>query len=156
MEDFGNIIYILIAIGWFLMNAYKKSQQKKQQQAEKQYQGGQVDEEHQSERTPAKSLQDMILEQLGGKVEETQPVVPKPMAHKNEDKFLSTDLTHSHLPEDYKMGEGEMRSHRVERQVRKVVIEEKEEESLMDRLLPEGFDLRQAVVLNAILDRPYK
>jgi hypothetical protein len=34
-------------------------------------------------------------------------------------------------------------------------VEEEEEEGLIDSLMPNGFNLKQAVVLNAILDRPY-
>jgi hypothetical protein len=49
-----------------------------------------------------------------------------------------------------------MKSHRIERQVRKLEVVELEQESIMDSLVPNGFDLRQAVVLNAILERPYK
>ncbi len=138
------------------MNAYKKSQQKKLQQAEERKRQNPTAEER-PKPSSAKSFEEMILEQLGGKVEEEPEAVPEPVtAHANADKFLSTDLTHSHLPDNYKMGEGEMQSHRVERQVKKVITEEKEEESLMDQLLPNGFDLRQAVVVNAILERPYK
>jgi len=155
MDDLGNIVYVLIAVGWFALNMYKKSQQKKQQQPKAKRQQPRRQESNSDSGEWKKSLEDLILEQFGEKIEE--PVKPEPIpAHPNEDKFLQTDLTHSHLADDYQMSSTEMESHRVQRQVRKVVVEKVEEESLMDKILPEGFDLRQAVVLNAILERPYK
>ena len=163
MDDFGNIIYVLAAIGWFFWNAYKKSQQGKEKNSPKPQGHSTSHPTEVLEDEPSRSLEDMILEQLGGKKEEPKPVTVEtasklPPQHRNQDKFLKTDLDHSHLADDYKMSEGESGSHRVERQVRRLKVKEVEkEESLMDNLFPdEGFDLRKAVVLSAILDRPYK
>lgn len=157
MDDFGNIIYVLIAVGWFLFNAYKKSQKNKPKRAPRERQQPEPAKEESKPWTEsARSLEDLILEQLGENPAEMVSEPESVMAHRNEDKFLNTDLTHSHLAEDYKMGESEMKSHRVQRQVRKVKIDIEEEESLIDILLPNGFNLQQAVVLNAILERPYR
>jgi len=153
MEDFGNIVYVVAAIAWFAWNTYKKSQGGKKKPAtasRTKPASGPVEREYEE----PKSLEDMIMEQFGQK--KPEPVRVDTARNTNEDKFLSTDLTHSHLSADYKMSQSEMKSHRVERQVRKLEVEEKDEESLIDTLLPNGFDLRQAVVLNAILERPYK
>ncbi len=152
MEDFGNIVYVVAAIAWFAWNTYKKSQQgaeKQPQSASKPKRQVQTYDEQ-----PSRSLEDIIMEQLEGrKAPEPKPI---PVARSNnQDKFLNTDLTHSHLSERYKMSSGEMKSHRVQRQVQKLEVVETHEENLMDRLMPNGFDLRQAVVLNAILERPY-
>lgn len=135
MEDFGNIVYVVAAIAWFAWNTYKKSQDGNKKPA-------------------TASRKKAASRPIGQKAEE--PILQETRRHENADKFLNTDLTHSHLAEDYKMSESEMMSHRVERQVRKLEVEETDEESLIDALLPNGFDLRQAVVLNAILERPYK
>ncbi len=164
MDDLGNIVYVLIAIGWFLLSAYRKSQKNKQKRTQPGPQQTEpVAEERESWAEKTRSLEDLIMEQLGEKQPEAEPDLPagrpepEPVpAHANEGKFLSTDLTHSHLPDDYVMGRDEMKSHRVQRQVRKVKVEVEQEESLVDRLLPNGFDLQQAVVLNAILERPYR
>ena len=152
MEDFGNIFYVLGAIAWFAWNTYKKSQGGKKKPAtasSTKPTSRPVDTIEES-----KSLEDMILEQFGQKKEE--PVQYQPRKHENADKFLDTDLTHSHLSEDYTMSVTEMKSHRVTRQVPKLKVEEEVEESVFDSLMPNGLNLRQAVVLNAILERPYK
>lgn len=153
MEGLGNIVYVVAAIAWFAWSAYKKSQdgKKKPTRASRTRPAGrQVVEEHEEPR----SFEDMILEQFGQK--KPEPVRVETEKRSNEGKFLNTDRTHSHLPEDYKMSKSEMKSHRVERQVTKLKVVELDQESLMDELLPNGFDLKQAVVLNAILERPYK
>jgi hypothetical protein len=157
MEDFGSIVYVLIAIGWFFWNAYRKSQQGKVKTPKPDpvpdyRDSGRHEAEEESD--PFKSLEDMLLEQLEGK-KKPQPVrvEPKPIPRQN--KLQTSDLTHSHLPDDYQMSQSEMKSHRVQRQVKVLQEEEVVEDSLMDKLLPNGFDLRQAVVMGAILDRPY-
>jgi len=152
MEDFGNIVYVLAAIAWFAWNTYKKSQDGKKKPATAS--GTKPANRPVVQREESKSLEDMILEQFGQKSEE--PIRHEPKRQENANKFLNVDLTHSHLPENYKMSKSEMKRHRVERQVRKLEVEELEQESLMDSLVPNGFDLKQAVVLNAILERPYK
>lgn len=152
MDDFGNIVYVLAAVGWFVWNTYKKSQKgdgKEGQPVSKKKREGQSFDREQ----PARSLEDIIMEQLEGK-KRPEPV-PVTKSSNNQDKFLSMDLTHSHLSESYKMSDGEMKSHRVQRQVPKLKVEELEEETLMERVVPSGFSLQQAIVLNAILERPY-
>ena len=151
MEDFGNIVYVLAAIGWFFWNAYRKSQQKAKSPKKVERRSQPPPSEPKSE--PFKSLEDFILQQF----DEEKPVKPQMEPVKvKDDGFLHSDLTHSHLAADYKMSQGEMQSHRVQRQVKPLVVEVVEEESLMDRVLPRGFDLQQAVILNAIMERPYK
>ena len=159
MEDLGNIIYVIIGIGWFLWNAYRKSQQEKgQRKPQRQMSQPTPTEMTEPGSDPFKSLEDMILEQLEGKKEPVvEPIVVQEKRHHNQDKFLNMDLDHSHLPDNYKMSEGEGGSHRVQRQVRPLKMEESEpENSVMNQLFPEGFELRKAVVLNAILERPYR
>ncbi|MFT7154834.1 MAG: hypothetical protein ACJAVL_000669 [Bacteroidia bacterium] len=152
MEDFGNIVYVLAAIAWFAWNTYKKSQGGKKKPATAS--GPKPASRPVQQREESKSLEDMVLEQFGQKNEE--PIRHEPKRHQNADKLLDTDLTHSYSSENHKMSESEMKSHRIERQVRKLEVVELEQESIMDSLVPNGFDLRQAVVLNAILERPYK
>lgn len=158
MDDLGNIVYVLIGVGWFLLNAYKKSQQNKQKPVKRRSAPKPTAHETARTESASKSLEDIILEQLGGSPEEEKRFEPVSSSeHENQDKFLNKDLTHSHLSQDYVMGKSEMESHRVKRQVKPLKVEENEQQDgLMDRLFPEGFDLQQAVVLNAILDRPYK
>ena len=151
MEDFGNIVYVLAAIGWFFWNAYKKSQKKAKPQ--KAPQGRTEPRQAETERGTIKSLEEIILQQLEGHKEPVPEVEPVKV---KDDGFLRSDLTHSHLAADYQMSQSESKSHRVQRQVRLLVKEEEDEESLIDRILPEGFDLQQAVVLNTILERPYR
>ena len=150
--EIENIIYLVIGVGWFLWNAYRKSQAGKEPSKPKNRRQAPAEEQPASE--PFKSLEDMILEQFGEK-QTSKPVVVETTEHKNQDKFLSSDLTHSHLADDYEMSKTEMKSHRVERQVRVLQVEENEEESLIDHIMPNGFDLRQALVMNAVLERPY-
>lgn len=159
MDDFGNIIYILAAIGWFFWNAYRKVQKEKEpgQETERSSRRDSSDKDG-----PFRSLEEMILDQMEGGRNAPEPVsvpseVKEPMTHVNQDKFLSVDLDHSHLPDDYQMSKSEGGSHRVKRQVERLRIKEPEiEESVLENLFPEdGFDLRKAVVLNAILERPY-
>jgi hypothetical protein len=158
MEDLGNIIYLIIGIGWFLWNAYRKSQQgKEQRKPERQRPHSVPSETSEPSSDPFKTLEDMILEQLEGKKEPVMdPVVIREKRHDNQDKFLNMDLDHSHLPDNYKMSVGEGGSHRVQRQVRPLnMVESEPENSVMDELFPEGFELKKAVVFNAILERPY-
>jgi len=157
MDDFGNIAYVLMAIGWFLFNAYKKAQKNKEKRPSQQTSQRPFAEETQPQPEPTRSFEDLILEQLGGKVEEEETVQAEPIpVYKNEEKFLNIDRTHSHLPDNYQMGQDEMKSHRVTRNIKKVEREVEQPESLYDSLMPSGFDLKQAVILNAILERPYK
>jgi hypothetical protein len=106
--------------------------------------------------SPVQTLEEMILEQLGERPKPQVQTRSRSTETSNKEKFLSTDLTHSHLPNDYQMSVTEMKSHWVERQVEPLRTEDEEHESLFDQLLPNGFDLRQAVVLETILQRPYK
>lgn len=156
MDDLGNIVYVVIAIGWFFWNAYRKSQEKganpqpagsSGKRPKMESTTGQLD--------PFESLEKMMREQVSGKPE-PQALKVKSERQNNADKFLHSDLTHSHLKNDYRMSVTEMQGHRVERQVKRAEMVEEETENLIDKILPNGFDLRQAVVLNAILERPYK
>lgn len=151
--EIENIIYVVIGIGWFVWNTYRKAKAGKQTQPKpKRRRQAPVDSEPAAE--PFKSLEDMILEQFGEK-KTPEPVVVESRKHENQDKFLSHDLKHSHLPDNYQMSKSEMASHRVERQVKRVENEVVEESSLLEEILPNGFDLRQAVIMNAVLERPY-
>lgn len=157
MEDFGNIVYVLAAIGWFLWKAFSKSSEKNVSRQNKDV--PRTLEEEAVE--PNASALDDMLEQFGVKrkqeVVRSQPVDRKRVSNRMRDKgFLSTDLTHSHLPKDYQMSVGEMQGHRVERQVRVLETEEDRTETLREVLIPDGVDLRQAVVLDAVLNRPYR
>ena len=155
MDDLGNIIYILIGIGWFFWNAYKKSQAKKEKPSPKRRARSpkapeQADPEY-------KTLEDLIFGREEEKEVVVEPVVTPTVTYKNEDKFLNIDRDHSHLPDDYQMSVSESGSHRVQRQVQKTFKEEMGPEiNVREELFPEGFDLRRAVVLSAILDRPYR
>ncbi len=153
MDGIENILYVVIAIGWFAWNTYRKMKGGKQNPAKPQTRRTQPTDAS-TEKDPFKSLEEMILEQFEG-VEELKPEPVATTAHHNQDKFLNKDLTHSHLPDDYQMSQDESKSHRVERQVRVLEREEEQEESLIDVVLPNGFDLRQAVVVDAVLNRPY-
>lgn len=153
MDDLGNIVYVVAALAWFFWNAYRKMQAKNEpakpvskpaEQAEKQWES-------------PRSLEDLIMEQLGQKPAPKPEPVRQPAKQDNSSKFLRSDLTHSHLSNDYVMSNTEMKSHRVERQVRKGErIELEDDESLMENLFPSGLDMKQAFVLNAVLERPYK
>ncbi|MCB9191166.1 MAG: hypothetical protein H6603_00930 [Flavobacteriales bacterium] len=158
MDDLGNIVYVIIAIGWFFWNAYKKSQEKQANEQKQQRSQPTTSRTDESAADPYKSLEDIILEQLEGKREpKPEPVVARETRRSNKDKFLSMDLDHFHLPDDYQMSKDESKSHRVQRQVAQLQNMEMEPEaSVMNELFPEGFDLRKAVVLNAILERPYR
>lgn len=150
MDDLGNIVYIVAAIGWVAWNTYNKSLKKKDEQPSsqpKQYVDTYEDKQ------PARSFEEIVRKQF----EQNHQSRPVPVArvNKNQDKFLNTDLTHSHLSESYVMSSSEMKSNRAQRQTQKKRVMETEDENLMEHLMPNGFDLRQAVVLNSILERPY-
>lgn len=157
MDGIENIVYVVIAIGWFVWNAYRKMTEGKgsSPKPSSRPKTGRVQPTNAEPKTdPFQTLEDMILEQLEGK-KEPEPMFAEPERHENQDKFLSHDLTHSHLDDDYQMSTDESKSHRVERQIKPLEIEEVEEESLFDLAMPNGFDLRQAIVVNAVLERPY-
>lgn len=158
MDDLGNIIYVVIAIGWFFWNTYKKAKESKGRSVPKQpSRRPEPVSTSDADSDPFQSLEDMILGQLDGKnvpTEQPNPVVVP--EYKNQEKFLNVDRTHSHLADDYQMSVSESKSHRVQRQVKPALMEkEREEEGVMDELFPEGFELQKAVVLNTILERPY-
>lgn len=160
MDDFGNIIYVIAAIGWFFWNAYEKSQDGR---PDGQPKSAPQPQPKSKRKTAFDTLEELIKEQMGEEVtREPEPVVAKPepiqRKQRNRDKFLNLDRTHQHLSDDYVMSVGESGSHRVQRQVTRLKTEASiEEKSVMDELFPnDGFDLRKAVVLNAILERPYK
>lgn len=164
MEDFGNIVYVLAAIGWFLWKTFGKSEEQKST-AEKRR--PKPVREIRPEEQPQPSTLQELLEQFGVDKPKEQPVVAKQEARpvrsnlrgtiRSRNKgFLSTDLTHSHLDENYQMSVSEMQGHRVQRQVRVLEVEDVESETLIERLMPNGFNLQNAVVAEAILTRPYK
>jgi|GEM_PF-988383 len=155
MDDLGNIVYVVAAIGWFLWNTYKKSQEggKRKQPAKQQRPTAQPQREWRP--ADAKSLEELLREQLNPTVQTPKPLPVK--SPKKRETFLKTDLTHSHLNEGYQMSKSEMGGHRVERQVRKMHLEEEVEgETLMQRMFGGELDMQKAVVLNAILERPYR
>ncbi|MCB9185975.1 MAG: hypothetical protein H6601_04440 [Flavobacteriales bacterium] len=161
--DIENVIYLLAGIGWFFWRAYRQSQKNEEsaKPARNRKRHGRTDEPKSG--GPFRSLEDLILEQMEQKKPEPEPVASKPTPYvsrrnQNQDKFLNVDLDHYHLPDDYQMSSGEGGSHRVQRQVHRLKEQhEEKEESLLESLFPEeGFDLRKAVVLNAILERPYR
>ena len=156
MDGIENIAYVVIGIGWFQWNMYRKakagSESTQPANGSKRKRSMSPDSAPSSE--PSRSLEDMILEQFGEK-KEPEVVFESPQKHSNQDKFLDNDLSHRHLYDDYKMSSDEMKSHRVERQVRKLEEEENEVESVLDQVMPNGFDLRQAIIMNAVLERPY-
>jgi hypothetical protein len=154
MDDFGNIIYIVVGIAWFFYNAYRKSQ------GEKQAPDAKPRKSARSRRKSTSSEPQTLEELIFGK-QDPEPIQAKHTKVevsqvKNQDKFLNFDRDHSHLPEGYKMSVSESGSHRIQRQVQPLVQKEYQSEAnVMDELFPEGFDLKKAVVLNAILERPY-
>ncbi len=157
MDDLGNIVYVIGALAWFAWNAYRKMQGNeeaapKSSKPERQATG-------QPEKTweSARSLEDLIMEQLGQKPAPSPKPATQPVRTDNSSKFLNSDLTHSHLKPDYVMSSSELRSPRVERQGKKGKETELEDQvDLMEELFPAGLDMRQAFVLNTILERPYK
>jgi hypothetical protein len=157
MEDLGNIVYVVAALAWFAWNAYRKMQGKEEATPKpgtpERHETGQPEKPWES----ARSLEDLIMEQLGQKPAPAPKPAVQPIKTDNSSKFLSSDLTHSHLKADYVMSSSETRSPRVERLVKKgkgAVLEE--EVDLIEELFPAGLDMKQAFVLNSILDRPYK
>jgi hypothetical protein len=157
MDGIENIVYVVIAIGWFVWNTYRKMQEGKQSSpkpASRPKTRPVQPTQDQPKTGPFQTLEDMILEQLEGE-KDLEPVLVDSDTYENQDKFLSHDLTHSHLDDNYQMPTDESKSHRVERQIKPLEVEEVEEESLFDVAMPNGFNLRQAIVVNAVLERPY-
>lgn len=156
MEDFENIVYLLAAVGWLIWKAFRRASDKNTlpESLERPRAGAQ------GEVKPLASTLDGMLEQFGMETKK-DPVSSRPVKSMRGQSrirnkgFLNTDLTHSHLADDYEMSAGEMQSHRVERQVRVLETRSEETGTLSETILQDGFDLRQAVVLNAVLNRPY-
>lgn len=151
MDDLGNIVYILAAIGWFFWNAYRKSQAGKKAEDKT----IPTNDTSENERGLFESLEDLVQEQFGDENEpEPEPVV----AEVKSTSVPNAQKTSMQPGVEYVMSEGEMGSHRNKKPQKRIEVKELEnEKSLMDEMFPEeGFDLRKAVVLNAILERPYK
>lgn len=154
MDDFGNIIYIIVGIAWFFYNAYRKSQGEKK--ASKTTSRKSSRPQRTTSTTEPQTLEELIFGRQNPEPVKAEPLKVERQKHRNEGKFLNIDRDHSHLSEDYKMSVSESGSHRVQRQVKPLVkSEDLEEHNVMDELFPEGFELKKAIVLNAILERPY-
>lgn len=148
MEDFGNIVYIVAAIAWFAWNSYKKAQEGKAKP--KRTSSAPAPNMQEAETSDPKTFEELIMEQFGQKqTDADEPVYTSPSNRPTSRPQVATPAS------AYQMSAGEMGSHRIERKKRKKVQEDEPEQSAIDEILPEGFSLKQAVVLNAILERPY-
>lgn len=163
MEDFGNIVYVLAAIGWFLWKTFGKSDEQKP--VAKKRRSNPVPDVGPGEQPRTSTFQD-LLDQLGMDEPRTQPVPsnsstasPTKLGRGNvrsrNKGFLSIDMKRTHLDTDYQMSVSELQGHRIQRQMRVTEEQETESETLIEQLMPNGFDLRQAVVADAVLNRPY-
>jgi hypothetical protein len=142
MEEF---IYLIIVAGWVLYNAYKKSQVAKAKREAEQPSVYPMDEEEREVLEEPSSFEKMILEQLGGKrIDVRNDRAERPQVVKHAPSpFLNFDAP--------KTGEA--------RRARKVEAAKREQELVVEPIgsdyLEDGFDLRRAVIYDAVLQRPY-
>lgn len=136
MDDIGNIIYVLAVVGWFIWNMYSKSKKAKQPERSRSDVPGREEQPSSSN-----TFEELLMEQFGlEKEEEPEPEQPETVSE----------------PVRKLEPEPVFANARSDRRKRSIQTIELEEENLMDELMPDGFDLRQAVVMQAILDRPYR
>lgn len=155
MDDFGNIIYVLAAIGWFFWNAYKKTQQGKESRVPAPEAGRSEPTSTETESgDPFRSFEEMILEQLEGK----KKPAPTTNVPSSDEVVRNAKAEQAQASTGYQMSVSEIKNHRAQRQKERKEKEVVQDEStLMESLFQdEGFDLKKAIVLNAILDRPYR
>jgi len=140
------LIYLAVVIGWFLLNAFKKSQAKKQQQAE----GRQRNSETFDETVPKEqNTMEELLRQLMGEEAPAPVAVPKPAAPKPEPQVAASV---SPQPRTSKLTpRTSKRRDRTTDRTSPVSEERTTTTSLTDG----GFNLREAIIYDAILQRPY-
>jgi hypothetical protein len=146
------LIYLAIVVGWFLLNAYKKSQEaKRKRQAES---GPETFDEGQRE--PAVDMEQMLRELMGVPKEpqpEPEPVfVPQPV-RKTPRSTARQVAAAQRTPRAVRpTAENAARAASDARNERRAVRAQ-EAETVAETV--QGFDLRQAVIHSAILQRPY-
>lgn len=142
MEEF---IYLIIVAGWFLFNAYRKSQAAKAQREAEQRPAYPMEEDERELQEQPSSFEEMILEQFGGKRNDVrnEPLERPVEVKKAPSPFLNFDAP--------KAGDA--------RRARKVAAAKVQKDSVFEPhasdYLQDGFDLRRAVIYDAVLQRPY-
>lgn len=146
MEEF---IYVAVAIGWMLFNAYRKSQANKETE-----QRGPKRAPKQEPASPRPtSLEEMMKELMGETVEQQAPApIPVPASRPVAQK------AHVHVPPSPPAPRISRLRPRPE--TRRSVNEPRESDETHQHPANEvhssfQFDLRNAVISNAILQRPY-
>ncbi|MCF8256865.1 MAG: hypothetical protein K9J06_04900 [Flavobacteriales bacterium] len=146
------IIYLAVVVGWFLLNAYKKSQAKKQQE---QQQAPQHRRQQPQERAPEQpSTMEELMRQLMGEEQRVPvPVVPTPTPAPRP-VHIRVPISVSHTPP--------VRTSRLTPRTRSrsQTVRTKEPRGTVEQVAvkvhaDERFDLRNAIAYSAILQRPY-
>lgn len=137
------LIYLAVVVGWFLLNAYKKSQAKKQQEAERP-QRRNAEEEYAPDE--ASTVEDLLRQLMG---EETRPpepvkVAPAPPPRDEPKPFLTYDAPKAERPASLKQERAAKKAQNSSAGSRTTFAEPQE-----------SFDLREAIIHQAILQRPY-
>lgn len=151
------IIYLAVVVGWFLLNAYKKSQAKKQQEQQR---APQHERRQQEEYAPeAPSTMEDLLRQLMGEEERT----PEPVPVSTPRPFLAPQTPREPLTrKPIHQAATPVRTSRLTPRtpVRRENSRTKQSSASMETedVNPHTdprFDLRNAIVYSAILQRPY-
>lgn len=146
------LIYLAVVVGWFLLNAYKKSQEAKRK---RESDSGQetLDEQRQE---PAVDMEEMLRELIGvPKEPESAPEtvrVPEPVKIPSPSRSRSMSVPQPTPRPVRPVAENAAKAASDARNERRAARAQQVEtvgESVVD------FDLRQAVIHAAVLQRPY-
>lgn len=149
MEDFGVIAYIVAAVVYTIYSSIRKSKKKKQQRGGKQTQPQKTKSPRQQQpQQPGKSL-DEILKELYPETQQKQ-APPQP-----ESKPKPVSSSRPDLSQRVKEAKEILNDPSKRRLETKDIdwmpsVKENEDEAKIN------FDLRQAIIAKAILERPYK
>lgn len=140
------LIYLAIVVGWFLLNAYRKSQAKKQEEAQRPHRRQQQEEYAPEEAT---TVEDLLREFMGGeKAPEPVPVAPvptpAPMRAETVQPRPAARTSKLTVRTPSRRETGAPRTPRGTAAPPETPV-----------MQDERFDLRKAVIHNAILQRPY-
>jgi len=146
------LIYLAIVVGWFLLNAYKKSQEgKRKRQAES---GSETFDD--AKREPAVDMEQVLRELMGIPSDpepEPEPVrVPEPVKESPRPKMRPTALSQPAQRIARPTAENAAKAASDARSARRAARAQ-QAETVAETIA--GFDLRQAVIYNAVLQRPY-
>jgi len=149
------LIYLAVVVGWFLLNAYKKSQAKKQQEQQRTPQHERRQQEEYAPEEPS-TVEDLLRQLMGEEPRTPEPLhVPAPVAAPRPVREAQPMRAAYQMPAPVRTSRLTPRTPVRRENARTKQQAAPEETWDVNPLADARFDLRNAIVYSAILQRPY-